>query len=257
LLWLNLSCLVRFVLVFLFVLVHRGSYWFVNLSLHGSFGSVRFDLDSLSSICLIVRCVKIVLTNWFVCLVGQVLTLWLFGESSAHTLVVRWVECSQFGFFSSFDYSIWMFGESSSHIWLFGESSAHNLVSSLPFGSSDCIALLPLLISLIALHFSLLLILLIDCTSPPIDSSDWLHCTSPLLPYWFFWLIALHFSPYWFFWLIALHFSPFWFFWLITLLALWILLNDSIELLSIGFSVWLLLSTGSFVSMVLYLTGWW
>ena len=66
-----------------------GSLWFVNLSLHGSFGSVRFDLDSLSSICLIVRCVKIVLTNWFVCLVGQVLTLWLFGESSAHTLVVR------------------------------------------------------------------------------------------------------------------------------------------------------------------------
>jgi hypothetical protein len=67
--------------------------------------------------------------------------------------------CSQFGFFSPFD----------SSLWLFGESSAHNLVSSpllillialhfSPFDSSDCIALLPIFDSS-------------DCTSPTFDDS--------------------------------------------------------------------------------------
>jgi len=100
---------------------------------------------------------KIVLTiGLFVCLVGQLLTFCLFGGCSqfwfvwwvncsyfvclvgARNLFVWWVECSHF---------CCLVGRVLT-LWLFGESSTHNLISSS------------------------LLIFLIDCTSPPFDSSD-------------------------------------------------------------------------------------
>ena len=106
---------------------------------------------------------------------SRVLTLWLFGESSAHNLVSSLPS----------DSSIWLFGESSSHIWLFGESSAHNLVSSPPFWFFWLIAPPPLLILLIAL-LPLLMIL-------------W------LLLYWFLLYDCLTASPYWLFdWLMVI-----------------------------------------------------
>ena len=172
----------------------------------------------------------------FGCLVSRVLTIWFLPSRLVLLIALHfspswlvWLHCTSPSF--------WFF-------WL--------------------IALLPLLNSLIALHFSLLwffwliallplLTLLIDCTAllpySPIDSSDWLHCTSPLidssdwlhctsLPFDFFdWL---HFSPYGFFWMIALNFSLLVFlygcFSLLVLLFRW-------------FSIWLVGGSGSCYSL--------
>jgi len=87
--------------MFLICLVLLGSSVYLGLV---SFGLVCFIVIRIgSSICLcivclvqfglilirlVVRRVKIVPTDWFVCLVGQVLIICLFGESSAHTLLV-------------------------------------------------------------------------------------------------------------------------------------------------------------------------
>ena len=116
--------------------------------------------------------------------------------------------CSQFVCFVSQVLTIWLFG---------GEPSAHNLHWLFDWFSLCLIVF----ISLWFLPFCLivllsLLILIIDCTTPPFDSYDWLH------------------------------FSPFLFFWLIVDLPSLILLFGCFSP-SISSSVWLLLTVGSFV----------
>jgi len=92
----------------------------------GSFGFVRFGssscLDlvfvqfSLVQFDLVVGWVKIVLTIClFDCLVGQTLTICLFGESNSHTLVVWWARVHNLV---------------SSHTLVVWWACAHNLVSS-------------------------------------------------------------------------------------------------------------------------------